>query len=250
MRRVVQDHAYDDRLFAQFYDFIVERAGLQDLELEFWKAYAEYGGPILEMGCGTGRILLPLAERGYKVAGVDISPYMLEILEQKLNSARSEVRENVQLIESDMVNPGIEGEKFRLVIFCGAQFLHLKNDEQRLACLNSVRHLLDSNGVVVMSNSHLTKGDQPSFEAKPGKPEDKWGLQSRRKWDGPVYRHYFKLVSKTSKHQEYLFWWSLYPIEDNHMKRLIEQAGLECLIPSSELPDRDDSHIYVCKKPL
>ena len=44
----------------------------------------EYGGPVLELGCGTGRITLPLARQGVDVTGMDASRAMLEVLRAKL----------------------------------------------------------------------------------------------------------------------------------------------------------------------
>lgn len=245
----MQDNTYDNQMFAQFYDFILERVGLQDLELKFLKSCAEcYGDPILEMGCGTGRILLPLAEMGYSVTGIDFSPHMLKVLEQKANNAPLEIRKKVQWKVGDMINPPINRQDFHLIIFCGAQLLHLRTDNQRLACLNSSRRLLADDGVLIISNSYLEKDTQPSFEDKPGKPEDQWIVQTRRVWKEKTYRHYFKLISKSKKEQEYLFWWSLYPVEDEQMKRLIEQAGFKYEPLSSHLPPPQETDIYLCKK--
>ena len=53
----------------------------------------EYGGPILEFGCGTGRITLPLARQGVDVTRMDASHPMLEVLRAKL----AKERESVQL---------------------------------------------------------------------------------------------------------------------------------------------------------
>jgi SAM-dependent methyltransferase len=63
--------------FAPFYD--LEFAGFDD-DLPLYRAFAEHsGGPILELGCGTGRLIVPLAEDGYDITGVDLSPAMLAL---------------------------------------------------------------------------------------------------------------------------------------------------------------------------
>lgn len=66
----------------RFYDAMYPSAGPN--ELAFWQALAAEGEPILEMGCGTGRLLLPLLEAGFTVHGLDIASAMLERLGQKL----------------------------------------------------------------------------------------------------------------------------------------------------------------------
>lgn len=64
-------------------------------DLPFWlQLAAESGGPVLELGCGTGRVLLPLAEAGHSMWGLDNDPDMLVVL-----------RHNMQLMHGP--NPGI-----------------------------------------------------------------------------------------------------------------------------------------------
>ena len=65
---------------AAFYDGDYEAAGY-DRDVPFYVELArESGGPVLEMGCGTGRVLLPVARAGIEIAGVDASARMLERL--------------------------------------------------------------------------------------------------------------------------------------------------------------------------
>jgi ubiquinone/menaquinone biosynthesis C-methylase UbiE len=78
-------------------------------------AVHEHGDPVLELGCGTGRITLALAEAGHRVTGLDISERMLERCNQKRASLRTEARERVHLVQGDMTKFDL-GEKFRLVI--------------------------------------------------------------------------------------------------------------------------------------
>ena len=67
--------------YAEFYD--LGAGGLDDVP--FYLEYArQCGGPILELACGTGRILIPIAEAGYEIYGVDLSVNMLDRCKQRV----------------------------------------------------------------------------------------------------------------------------------------------------------------------
>ena len=60
------------------------------------------GGPILEYGCGAGRIALPIARQGIRVVGVDLSREMLDAFRVRLKREPEAVRDNVRLVRGDM----------------------------------------------------------------------------------------------------------------------------------------------------
>lgn len=101
----------------------------------------EHGGPVLEMACGTGRVLLPTARDGISIHGLDSSPDMLDILERKLAMESDGVRERVTFRRGDMRNSSV-GRKFALVTapFRGVQHLYTR-DDQRAWLRNVKRHL-------------------------------------------------------------------------------------------------------------
>ena len=91
---------------ARFFD--ADYAGYLD-DLPLLEAYAQRtGSPLLELGCGTGRLLIPLAEAGYRVTGVDLSPEMLRIARAKAEAAG--VAESVTLIEGDFADAPLDGD--------------------------------------------------------------------------------------------------------------------------------------------
>jgi len=57
---------------------------------------------VLELGCGTGRITLPLAQLGFDVVGLDNQPEMLQKVEERRRQAPSEIRQRLQFIAGDM----------------------------------------------------------------------------------------------------------------------------------------------------
>jgi len=246
----LSEHTYNDEVFAQFYDIIIERMGAKDLELDFWKSCAEtFGDPILYLGCGTGRLLLPLAELGYFITGIDSSPYMLNILRQKLRRVPANIRKNVRLKLGDMVNPRLLVNKnyFHLIMFPASQFLHLKTDVQRLKCLKNSSLVMADDGVLVISNSKLDKGrrNDAKYVKVISKPNDPFILETWTTLRKGVFRRYFKLVWNK---REFLFYWTLYPIESSHLIRLIQRAGLRTFFAPRNISLPKKREIYFCKK--
>jgi SAM-dependent methyltransferase len=129
------------RRCARFYDGDYEAAGYdEDLELYVdaaRRAFETTGRPVLEMGCGTGRVLLPTARAGVEVVGLELSQAMLDQLEAKLAGEPEEVRQRVRLVQgdirdADLGDAGLE-RGFSLVTapFRVVQHLVTRDDQRR-----------------------------------------------------------------------------------------------------------------------
>ncbi|HKW57549.1 MAG TPA: class I SAM-dependent methyltransferase [Candidatus Acidoferrum sp.] len=130
-----------DSFIADYYDESpIVRARLQDVAF-YRDAAREFGDPVLELGCGTGRIALALAEAGHRVTGLDISERMLERCNQKRAQLPKETQERVHLVQGDMMRFDL-GEKFRVVIIPFRPFQHLLEVHQQISCLESARRHL------------------------------------------------------------------------------------------------------------
>jgi SAM-dependent methyltransferase len=127
-------------LLARYYD--LENADFTE-DLEFWLDLAdEYGDPVLELGCGTGRVLLNLARRGHAVTGVDNAPEMLARLETKLKAASNRhLAQPPVLVQAGMEAFEAAGP-FRLAIMPFNTFMHLLTLEAQLAVLAHIRQHL------------------------------------------------------------------------------------------------------------
>ncbi|MVA56821.1 class I SAM-dependent DNA methyltransferase [Agrobacterium vitis] len=102
------------------------------------------GRPALELGVGTGRIALPLSQRGLDVSGIDLSEAMLERLKRKPGA------EKLSLVLGDMADVPIEGE-FGL-IYCVASFDYLLTQEEQLRFFaNAEKHLAEGGSLVVQT---------------------------------------------------------------------------------------------------
>jgi SAM-dependent methyltransferase len=104
------------------------------------------GGPVLELGVGTGRVALPLARKGLKVTGVDVSPAMLARLKEKDTDG------TITAVEGDFATLPVEGT-FK-VIFVVNSLLQLSDPEDQLRCLKKVREHLAPDGVFVMEEAN------------------------------------------------------------------------------------------------
>ena len=128
---MVVSSALYDGFIADYYDespIVRGRVG----DVAFYRdAVHEFGDPVLELGCGTGRITLALAEAGHRVTGLDISERMLERCNQKRAGLRTESRERAHLVQGDMTRFDL-GEKFKLVIIPFRPMQHLLEIEQQI----------------------------------------------------------------------------------------------------------------------
>ena len=125
-------------LLARYYD--LQNAEVTE-DLPFWLELAQqHKDPILELGCGTGRVLLQLARDGHAVVGVDRSPAMLARARSRLDS-RPELRSQIELLLQDFV--GLELKRtFDLILMPFNTFAHLLTRAEQAAALQSIeRHL-------------------------------------------------------------------------------------------------------------
>ena len=76
---------------AAFYDAIVPYQQREDVAF-FVEMARETGGPVLEVGCGTGRVLIPTARAGVSISGLDASPSMLKVCRESLSRAPEDLR--------------------------------------------------------------------------------------------------------------------------------------------------------------
>src|SRR5207253_2377433 len=82
------------------------------------------GAPVLELGCGTGRILIPIAETGIEIVGLDAAQSMLDIARRKVAALPEETQRRIELTEGDMRHFDL-GRRFSLVLIPYRAFLHL-----------------------------------------------------------------------------------------------------------------------------
>ena len=100
---------------------------------------------MLELGCGTGRYTIPIAQQSIMITGLDIVPQMLAHAKNK--SAEL----SIQWVEADARNFHL-GKQFRLIFESGAMFCHLHKRTDYEALLTCVREHLEADGFFVVSS--------------------------------------------------------------------------------------------------
>jgi SAM-dependent methyltransferase len=132
----------------EFYDHVIPYQTRQDVGF-FVEEAKNSGGEVLEIGCGTGRIMIPTARAGISITGIDRSKHMLERLAVNLSHEPDDVRTRVAYVESDMRNFEL-GKQFSLITIPFRPFQHLLTTESQLACLECIRRHLAPGGRLII----------------------------------------------------------------------------------------------------
>ena len=158
-------NAYRSAELAELYDAVYADCA----DIAFWQAVAPAvsDGPLLELGCGTGRVLLPLARAGHEMVGIDLSESMLALGRTKLQVEPPEVRDRVTLLEADMTSFDL-GRRFAQIYCAFGSFHHLRTVEEQLACLDRCSNHLLPRGTLVLDLINpdpapsAVRGDEPA----------------------------------------------------------------------------------------
>lgn len=177
---------------AELYDYVQPYAARKDVEF-YTNMARESGGPVLEIGCGTGRVLLPIARAGAEITGLDLSAKMLGVCREKLAREPADVRGRVKLVQSDMRVFDL-GRTFKLITIPFRPFQHLISVEDQLACLACVNKHLAPGGRFILdifnpSLKALTDemrkegfGHEPEVKLPDGRKMKRWARIASRNY--------------------------------------------------------------------
>jgi len=221
----------DYDLIAPFYD--IEHAHF-DEDVDVYLNFAELSGsPLLELACGSGRLLLPLAEAGFEVTGVDNSTNMLNLAEQRLQQAGLAAR--YTLVQQDMCSLHLD-QKFRMAFIALGSFGHMITRKEQQQALRAIRNHLATGGRFILD---ISNADARYMENLSGQVLHQGTWQRD---DGAFVSHFVSPASSTKKHllelthfydvhrqgmpvQRTISRTQLYLFERGEMELLLEQAG-------------------------
>jgi SAM-dependent methyltransferase len=187
-------------------------------DIDFYVELAiESGGPVLEVGVGSGRIAIPTALAGLEVVGVDSSPAMLDLARAK--AAVHGIR--LRLVHADMRRLPELG-RFPLITVPFRALLHLRTDAERLAVLRSLRSRLLDNGRLAFDVFHPDAADI-------AETNDRWierepGIFEHAVWR-PVERSLSLTVRAKGRTGRMELWWA----EPDDWARMLRGSGFSRL---------------------
>jgi ubiquinone/menaquinone biosynthesis C-methylase UbiE len=189
------EHPYDD--WADIYDRVYAYLNY-DTPFYVQQATAS-NGPVLELGCGTGRVSIAMARADVEVVGVDISPRMVEIATGKAEAVG--VPDHCQFVHGDMRSVDL-GKKFSMVVMPFRSFQSMLTVKDQLATLANVRKHLTPEGelildIVAPDVQLIAVSDPMPFHVRDVPQPDKghtyviWGQNS---WDGTTQVNSARLI--------------------------------------------------------
>jgi SAM-dependent methyltransferase len=120
--------------------------------------------PVLELGSGSGRVMIPLVEAGHRVVGVDESGEMLRLAQAHLQDRPHIPAQRYSLVQAD-ARAVVLDERFGLVLIALNTFLHNATRDDQLATLRAARRHLVPGGALVVD---LPPNDELAFQPDDG----------------------------------------------------------------------------------
>ena len=145
-RSVVPDNHFGERVAARYDESLPDmfQPAVLDPTVDFLAELAE-NGPVLELGIGTGRVALPLVEKGISVHGIDLSQAMVERLRAKPGGG------DVEVTIGDFATTQVEGD-FSLAYLVFSTITNLTTEDAQVECFANVAEHLEPGGRFVIEN--------------------------------------------------------------------------------------------------
>jgi SAM-dependent methyltransferase len=205
------ESAYDR--IARLYD-PWSRSVVEDISFYVDEAVAS-GGPVVELGVGTGRIAIPTAAAGIRVVGVDSSQAMLDVCAEQARAAGLESLLDLRL--GDLRRPPVD-ERVPLVTCPFRAYLHLTDDAQRLQALRAAHDLLAPGGRLVFDV--FAPADDDIAETNARWLEREPGIFERADWDTAAQVLTLSVRGPESETRLALSW-----LEPERWQSLLAEAG-------------------------
>ncbi len=122
-------------------------------DLDFYREMARQVGAqakILEIACGSGRVVLPLLQAGFRVTGLDNSSFMLDLARQKVAGMEPQLQNHAHFVQAEMQNFDLGNSQFDLIFIALNSFLHLLTQVDQLNCLKTIRRHLAPTGLFIV----------------------------------------------------------------------------------------------------
>ncbi|MFJ7935809.1 class I SAM-dependent methyltransferase [Sporosarcina sp. NPDC096371] len=236
----------------EMYDHLYE--GYQK-DLAMIVEWAKSSQTIIELACGTGRLTIPLAKRGFQMIGVDLHKGMLERAKQKA----SEHKVSIEFLLQDCTKLTLP-VKSSLIFMTGNSFQHFLTNEVQDALLQSVRQHLVEDGIFIFDTRNPLLHELAAVDEYEQTYSDKNGDQimeyHRDEYEAMTQilhchtdRYIYQSEALIAKEQDGISLRNSYPLE---MERMLTGNGFEIVQvygdwDKNELNEKSGSLVYVCR---
>ena len=219
------DEIFEDTFLASLYDHLNPWSASDDFYLQRAR---ESGGPVLDLGCGTGMLATRIASEGIEVTGVDPAAGMLKVARPRPGAER------VTWVECDGQNLD-QASRFRLIYMTGHAFQALLTDEDAVAVLRAAkRHLVPDGRFIFESRNPAVRewrewqpGNSWTVEIAPHGRVEESNETALDEISGIArITHRYRFLDRGTErvaHSRIRF------IEGDHIARLIDEAGLRSI---------------------
>jgi len=138
-------------------------------DLPFWESSTDGNDPVLELGCGHGRLTIPLARTGRKIVGLDLNLPRIQYLQSEIENETQDLQKRIKIIQADMLQYQSEQIFGSIIIPCNTYSIF--SAEERRHLLGNAAQMLNQGGMFVASvpNPHWIK---TLYENLPGDEKD------------------------------------------------------------------------------
>jgi len=239
----------DFNLISKYYDLIYKER-VDDAQLWF-DLSEDFPGEILEIGCGTGRVSLPLLQAGKQLSGVDISELALSIVQEKVKEAN--VAGSAKFYQADMRALNLSQKNFAFAFIPINTFMHNLNTADQQNTLKAIATHLKIGGALAVDLYHpypqaLLEADgrmqfSGQFEADRNGNIVQWFVSRQLELDEQIQRVTFMLdeIDNESIVRRKHFTFPMRYLHRFEMELLLSNAGFEIF---EILGDYDGSEFY------
>jgi len=136
---------YEHADFAKFYDWMYEGF---DADIAWYRNLAQqFGSPLLEVACGTGRVAIAIARSGVQVVGLDLSESMLALARRKMAAEPERVQNALSFVQGDMEHFQLE-QVFKGIIIPNSSLFHLHTSGALTSCVACLFTHLEPGGML------------------------------------------------------------------------------------------------------
>ncbi|MEK4250583.1 class I SAM-dependent DNA methyltransferase [Paenibacillus sp. FSL W7-1287] len=151
--------------FASVYDRL-----MADMPYDRWLSFAKavwerYGVPqhVVDLGCGTGAIAIPLASEGFDVTGIDLSAHMLEVALSKWNAQCESARGSLKLEQQNISSWSVDNSADSIISFCDC-LNYIVDEDELLAALQATYEGLKPGGTFIFDVHPVSRFEQYAAE--------------------------------------------------------------------------------------